>query len=577
MKLFFLLASLAFGAAPQPSLEQLGLTSAVVEAAGYKDSFAGLLEVKTAVVHSGEARRAILERIKKEGAAAPSPGGAAKAKAKLQGGPVVLDSSAIDPFATELQAQFFDQTAKKSAQPAVSVTAPPRRQRQVLQAAASPKRKTDVPLPAAPGTAVTVGVSARGSLPRLVSLVSGAMGLLPAKGAAGLAEDLALRVSGRAPDGGDAPGACQTATQLCLNSLLRAYYGRLPKSDPAWSWAQETVVGSFRQGLGEKVAAKVQISEDLKLLKNRGLWAANPVLANPDGSWTLVLNGRVLEQMSRKEYALRQSIEELDDAARARLIETALEGQSPLIVGGDLPYRLLGWMQAEALKDVRKAMAAGASAAQAQELAMANIMADPVRRKLQDEATKIISDQMRWKKHALVAAVPAQPMWRFSLESLQAWDLLKAANAGDKDALKDYLDLAKRDADPLHLEARKVLPYLNLQNHDLQNPEIRREVEAALPDLADPGVVRRLAAQGSEKAISALARDYGAPEFMEGFLLQASRNPAFQGEYRDMVAALSKSPGRTLAEVLARQGAFWEKLARLGPFGPACALVALGL
>ena len=97
------------------------------------------------------------------------------------------------------------------------------------------------------------------------------------------------------------------------------------------------------------------------------------------------------------------------------MIETALEGQSPLIVGGDLPYRLLGWMQAEALKDVRKAMAAGASAAQAQELAMANIMADPVRRKLQDEATKIISDQMRWKKHALVAAVPAQPMWRFSL------------------------------------------------------------------------------------------------------------------------------------------------------------------
>ena len=141
--------------------------------------------------------------------------------------------------------------------------------------------------------------------------------------------------------------------------------------------------------------------------------------------------------------------------------------------------------------------------------------------------------------------------------------MLKAANAGDKDALKDYLDLAKRDADPLHLEARKVLPYLNLQN-----PEIRREVEAALPDLADPGVVRRLAAQGSEKAISALARDYGAPEFMEGFLLQASRNPAFQGEYRDMVAALSKSPGRTLAEVLARQGAFWEKLARLGPLAP---------
>lgn len=531
----------ALGAPPQPSLEQLGLTPAVVEAAGYKDIPTGLLELQTGAIHFGEERRARLEAIKKAASAAKPKGPTAKKQPKLQ----PWDQLTIGQDAAATQTLFFDQASKKSAGTTALPTAgPARRLTPLPQAEAPARRKAIVPVPAAERAAVTSGIAARGSVSRLVSLVASALPSPPGK------------------------QVCQAATNLCLNGLLRAYYGRLPKSDPSWSWAQDTVVGSFRRGLGEKTPAKVQISEDLTLLKNRGLWAANPVLPNPDGSWTMVLNGRMLWRMSHKADDLRQVIEDLDDAPRARLIETALNGESPLMAGGDLPYLLMGWAQAEALKDVRKAMAAGASTGKAQELAMANLLADPVRRKLYAESTDSIVKLMLVNKKgrsAFAHSIPDQPMWDFSLESLRAWDLLKAANSGDKDALKDYLNLAKSspedsDASKFSVEARKVLPYLNLEN-----PEIRSEAEAALHQLPSR-FASRLAAQGSERAIStwALSRVSKTPEFTESFLLQASKDPALRHDYRDLVSELSKNEARPFEDLLPRQGALWEKLALSG-------------
>ena len=466
----------------------------------------------------------------------------------------------------------------------------------------------------------------RGTAEKLIKL---ALKNLPDSDIMKLSETLSLKMTGRKASVQTPSGIlhyCTASSHACLNAVAGAYYNRNQAEDRGTADALQLIAEGFKNWLSKDIAASVVLSEDTKLLKNRGVWMANPIITNPDGSLVLVVNKFWLENMTRfVEYQkILEAFFNLDEGKRTHIVQKVLKGQDPEAFAYDdirLTCLLIGWMQADLWQRMKQEMDQGSSAQTAYDKTFASMMLNPLQRQIYQSSLNSITNTIRRKKIILSGGIKSFSPLPDSLKLLirrsqdKNWSLIQACNEGDPKSLKELLGLIKSadahtntmseslrrlayqtlpkslnklralikpdDADRISELVRR-LNYLNLDR--AQN---RTALEAGLPSLLityrkphlDPSyrppgyiasLIGRLASSGSEPGIKTLASLAAKDGFLAPFLLSISRDPSLKDEFRATVSELSFMTlrnSRPYEEVLSRQVMLWQKY----PLSPAAA------
>src|SRR5579883_226073 len=475
---------IAAGPAARP-LSDFGLTEPDVERYGFRDSPDGLKDTVRNAFYVGDDREKVLAQLQRweddKRYAEKARQMEAEDDAKQRQQEVAAAAVPADQAAqgADAQAQVYDGGQRSILDPGDAVIAAwkARQEGHLPPSSGATTQSMPVPLPPGP-TAAPLGLQGRGTVDKIIALVAQS---LPGPDLADVARRLTEKSMGSPASAASLPRLCGAAAQRCLNELLSQYYGErkaavaeddrpggwiVAKSDDAVfvkygagkkapgeyldpdtrlqeTQAQELVALGFRRelGLGEGAVVRVILSPDAGVSKNRGVWLSNPVLRRKDGSFDLIFSERVVARAASRDTDLTGPLKASPE--REHLLRDVLAGQDPIALENRLNCLLLGWMQAETLRQIEEATAAGKTAEQARKAVQDGIVADPLKSKLYGIASnaQIVS---RWDAFERQRLDPIEGSDKSG--SSDIWAMVGQANAGDaraKDALLAVLGQKK--------------------------------------------------------------------------------------------------------------------------------------